>query len=152
MDSPGPVGGGISEGSFFTEYGAGPFRSRTDIEDWFNNRLLVCHDFGHARQIPSGWFTGKFDELVMCYLDIHPRNLILDDQGKLWLLDWAFSGAYSPYFELANLIWRGSGGIVAGLVELIGDKGYQKEIDQLLAIGFALTTGAFCQPKMKAKS
>jgi serine/threonine protein kinase len=152
MDRPGPVGGGISEGSFFTDYGAGPFKSRKDIEDWFNDRLLVCHDFGHASQTPPGCFAGRFDELVMCYLDIHPRNLILDGQGKLWLLDWAFSGAYPPYFETANLIWRGPGDFAAGLVELIGSKIYLAEIRQLLAISFALTTGAYCQPRIKAKS
>jgi serine/threonine protein kinase len=150
MDRPGPVGGGISEGSFFTDYGAGPFKSRKDIEDWFNDRLLVCHDFGHASQTPPGCFAGRFDELVMCYLDIHPRNLILDGQGKLWLLDWAFSGAYPPYFETANLIWRGPGDFAAGLVELIGSKIYLAEIRQLLAISFALTTGAYCQSRVRA--
>jgi hypothetical protein len=82
LDRPGPVGGGggVSEGSFFTDYDAGPFKSRKDMEDWFNDRLLVCHDFGHASQTPPGWFAGRFDELVMCHLDIHPRNLILDGQ------------------------------------------------------------------------
>jgi len=152
MDSPGPVGGGISEGSFFTDYGAGPFKSRKDMEDWFNNRLLVCHDFNHAIQTPSGWFAGRFNELVMCYLDIHPRNLILDSQSKLWLLDWAFSGAYPPYFETANLIWRGSDEVATGLVEMMGDQIHLEEIDKLLAIGFALTTGAYCQPSIKGKS
>lgn len=149
MECPGPVGGGISEGSFFTDYGAGPFQSRKDLEDWFNDRLLVCHDFGRVRQTPSGWFTGRFSDLVMCHLDIHPRNLILDSQGKLWLLDWAFSGAYPPYFETANLIWRGAGDVTPGLVALLGSQTRLEEIDKLLAIGFALTTGAYCQPRIR---
>lgn len=154
MDRPGPVGGGISEGSFFTAYGAGPFKSRRDIEEWFNDRLLVCHDFGHTTDTPPGWFTGHFDELVMCHLDMHPLNLILDGQGKLWLLDWAFSGAYPPFFEIARLIWScpGPEDFIDGLLERIGRGKYQEEIDQLLGIGFALTTGAFCQPRIKAES
>jgi hypothetical protein len=152
MDRPGPVGGGISDGSFFTDYGAGPFESRKDIEDCFNDRLLVCHDFGHASQRPPGCFAGRFDELVMCHLDIHSRNLILDGQGKLWLLDWAFSGSYPPYFEAANLMWGGPEDFAAGLAESIGSKIYLEEIRQLLDIGFALTTGGYCQPRIKAKS
>ncbi|OJD22277.1 hypothetical protein ACJ73_06378 [Blastomyces percursus] len=32
MDSPGPIGGGVSKGAFFTDYGAGPFTSKNDIE------------------------------------------------------------------------------------------------------------------------
>ena len=152
MDCPGPIGGGVSEGSFFTDYGAGPFQSREDMEAWFNDRLLVCHDFSHASQTPPGCFTGRFDKLVMCHLDIHPRNLILDSHEKLWLLDWAFSGAYPPYFETANLIWRAPSDFADGLLELIGSKTHLEEIDQLMAIGFALTTGAYCQPMIKAKS
>lgn len=71
--------------------------------------FLVCHDFGHTTETPPGCFTGHFDELVMCHLDIHLRNLILDGQRKLWLLDWAFAGAYPPYFETANLTWKARG-------------------------------------------
>jgi len=74
----------------------------------------------------------------MCHLDIHPRNLILDSQGKLWLLDWAFSGAYPSCFEKANLIWRSPGDIPSGLVDLMGSQIYQEDISNLLAICFAL--------------
>jgi aminoglycoside phosphotransferase (APT) family kinase protein len=152
MDRPGPLGGGTSEGSLFTEYGAGPFESRKDMEDWFNTRLRVCHDFGHAIQTPPGWFTGQFDELVMCHLDIHFGNLILDDQDKLWLLDWAFSGAYPPFFETASLAWKGPRELLAaGLSELIGSETHLEEISHLRAIGFALTTAAYTQPRIQAK-
>lgn len=152
MDRPGPVGGGISEGSFFTDYGAGPFESRRDMEDWFNDRLLVCHDFGHALQTPPGWFTGKFDELVMCHLDIHPRNMILDSQNKLWLLGWAFSGAYPPYFETEYLIRRGTRDFTTELLNLLEYKIPPEETHRLRVITFALTTGGYCQPRIKAKS
>ncbi|PBP15676.1 hypothetical protein BUE80_DR013571 [Diplocarpon rosae] len=152
MDCPGPIGGGISEGSFFTEYGAGPFNSTQDMEGWFNDRLLVCHNFRRTRHVPPGWFTGRFGELVMCHLDIHPRNLILDDQGNLWLLDWACSGAYPPYFETANIIWRGTKELKSELLVLMGTSTRLEKIDKLLAIGFALTTGAYSQPKRKSGS
>ena len=150
LNCPGPIGGGLSEGPFFTEYGAGPFTSQKDIEKWFNDRLLVCHDFGHASQTQPGWFSAQFDDLVMCHLDIHPRNLIVDGQGELWLLDWAFSGAYPPYFECASLIWKSPGDFGVELIKFLGCKRHLKQIHHLLAIGFALTTGASCQPRVNA--
>ncbi len=150
MDRPDPIDGGISEGSFFTDYGASPFKSQKGRGEWFNDRLLVYCDFCHATQVPQGYFASQFDELDMRYLGIHPRNLILHDQDKLWLLDWAFSGAYLPFFETANLIWRDPGDFAAGFLELIGSNIHLEEIPQLLAISFALTTGAYCQSRVRA--
>lgn len=45
-DCPGPIGGGVSQGAFFTDYGAGPFASKGEMERWFDDRLAVCRDFG----------------------------------------------------------------------------------------------------------
>lgn len=150
LDVPGPIGGGLSEGSFFTDYGAGPFYSRKEMESWFNERLQVCHDFGIATHTPTGWFTGRFGSLVMCHLDIEPRNVLLDNTGNLWLIDWAFSGAYPPYFETAHMTRRGPGDWEDGLLERIGTEGYREDINQLMAITFALTTGACTKPRIKA--
>ena len=86
----------------------------------------------------------------MCHLDIHPDNLILDDKGTtIWLLDWAFAGAYPPFFEEAALSWGTCGGFIQGLLQFIEVKLDQEKVEQLMAIGFGLTTGAFCQPKGK---
>ncbi|PGG96155.1 hypothetical protein GX51_07959 [Blastomyces parvus] len=82
MDSPGPIGGGISNGAFLTDYGAGPFTSKNDIEMWFNERLLVCQEFGIASQTQPT-FQGEFGHTVMCHMDVYTRNLILDNQGKI---------------------------------------------------------------------
>lgn len=149
INVPGPIGGGVSAGSFFTGYGAGPFKSLQEMESWFNERLQVCHIFGHAPQLPPEWFTGRFSPLVMCHLDIDLRNLLLDDHGNLWLLDWAFSGAYPPYFENANIKWKTTSDLADGLLEMIETETYREDIDQLMAIGFALTTGACTKPTIE---
>lgn len=139
----------LREGFYFTEYDAGPFKSSKYMEDWFNDRLHVYHDFGHAGQTPPGSFAGRFGDLIMCHLDIHLRNPILDGQNRLCLIDWAFSGAYAPYFDTAHLTLRG---LIPGLAELVGRKTPKEEVGQLLAIVFALSTGANCQPRWKAKA
>jgi thiamine kinase-like enzyme len=116
------------------------------MESWFNNRLLVCHHFRHATQLPPGWFTSRFNTLVMCHLDIHMQNLVLDYDGNLWLLDWAFSGAYPPYFETANIMQYTPVELADYLLEQIGTHTQHEDIDGLMAIGFALTTAAYLQP------
>ncbi|CZR68444.1 uncharacterized protein PAC_18343 [Phialocephala subalpina] len=150
LKTPGPFGGGISEDALFTGYGAGPFESPKDLEAWYNDRLLVCHDYGRATHLSPGAFSGKFNELVMCHLDLNQRNVLLDDEGKIWLIDWASAEAYPPWFEKAQLAWGASSSWRIGLLELIGKEVHQDEIDQLLAIGFALTTGGYAQPRARS--
>ncbi|KAI9370823.1 phosphotransferase family protein [Aspergillus egyptiacus] len=78
---PGPIGGGPCRGLFFTDYSAGPFTDTAEMEAWFNHKLDICKSF------------------VLTHHDISPRNLILDQDGQVWLIDWAYSGAYPPVFE-----------------------------------------------------
>lgn len=148
LGRPGPVGGGRSNGFYFTEYGAGPFDSRHDMEKWLNGRLQVCKDFGRALQdVPD--FTGQFDNLVMCHTDLHTHNIILDAQSQVWLLDWDFSGAYPVFFEEASLkvgVDREHQDFIEGLLNTMSTEEHSKEIQQLDSIGFAVTTGAFCEP------
>src|SRR5262249_19105478 len=39
---------------------------------------------------------------VLCHNDMLPANLI-DDGNRLWLLDWEYSGAGHPLFDLAHV-------------------------------------------------
>jgi Phosphotransferase enzyme family len=41
--------------------------------------------------------------LVFTHHDLAPRNLLVDKQGHLWLLDWEYSGWYPVYFEYASM-------------------------------------------------
>ncbi|KAL2045452.1 hypothetical protein ABVK25_012096 [Lepraria finkii] len=145
LGDPGPVGGGISHGTLFTDYGAGPFISTKDMEAWFNERLLVCQQFNLASQTQPS-FSGQLQPLVMCHLDIAPRNLMLDRHGKVWLLDWAFAGAYPEHFEYAVLAKR-EPSFTRGLLRMLHYSGkIQEQVEQLNLISFALSTGAVTRP------
>ncbi|EEH10297.1 ankyrin repeat protein [Histoplasma capsulatum G186AR] len=41
--------------------------------------------------------------LVFTHHDLAPRNVVLDDKRRLWLLDWDYSGFYPIYFEYASM-------------------------------------------------
>ncbi|EQL38001.1 hypothetical protein BDFG_01018 [Blastomyces dermatitidis ATCC 26199] len=143
IERPGPVGGGISRGPLFTDYGAGPFLTSRHMEDWFNERLLVCKEFNRVTYDHHG-FSGKFRKLVMCHMDVAPRNMILDGDGNIWLLDWAHSGEYPELFETAVLLRTGTPEFTQGLLKYMDN--YQEEAEHLLTIGFALMTAAWTKP------
>lgn len=148
LEHPGPIGGGLSQGAWFTDFGAGPFASKRELEMWFDERREVSLDFGKIDDtVPS--FQGKFSQLVMCHMDLHLQNLRLDLQGHLWILDWTFAGGYPVYFEKASLMrydhWPQR---LADLcIDSITNENDEQNIDQLSALAFALTTGAFCRPR-----
>ena len=81
MNSRGTVGG-IYPAAPSSGCDAGRFKSNNDIESCLNERLLVCHEFDRLPLMQPS-FSGSFDLLVMCHMDIAARNLILDDQVKV---------------------------------------------------------------------
>lgn len=59
------------------------------MENWFNRRL--------KEEDPKLIFSES--ELVLCHLDIAPRNFLLLQDGSICLLDWASAGFYLRVFE-----------------------------------------------------
>lgn len=41
--------------------------------------------------------------LVFTHHDLAPRNILLDESGRLWLVDWDIAGWYPCYFEYAAM-------------------------------------------------
>ncbi len=100
---PGPIkrmGGQKFEGPWFTDYGAGPFATLQDLEDWCNHKIDVCIRF---KQLPRRAPRFRFRRLVLTHQDIAPRNLVLVAKGKVWMIDWGLAGVYPPGFEQAVL-------------------------------------------------
>lgn len=100
---PGPIGGSEGqkfEGPWFTDYGAGPFTTLKDLENWCNHKIDVCIRF---KQLPRRAPRFRFREAVFTHQDIAPRNLILDAQEKVWMIDWGLAGVYPPGFEQASM-------------------------------------------------
>lgn len=97
-DLPGPLQRGGAQGQLWSEYEQPCFNSLGDMECWLNSRLrpsdtkllgrLALRDF----------------PLVLCHLDIAPRNLLWLENGTMCLLDWASAGFYPRFFEICMLM------------------------------------------------
>ncbi|KAI0370548.1 kinase-like protein [Pilatotrama ljubarskyi] len=141
---PGPLGNEpqLCFGPMFTEYGAGPFHSYEEMAAWYMHKLDVNRRY--AKYPPESEHL-EFDSsvpLVLTHFDIHPNNIILGDDGRVWLIDWEFAGFYPQWFEYASMRegWDVLGkwkvwilGFVAGF--------YERQLYFISRIGWALNTG-----------
>ncbi|CAI7583456.1 unnamed protein product [Penicillium glandicola] len=133
-----PIGGGPCRGLFFTDYSAGPFTGTAEIEAWFNHKLDICKS---VNQAPKDTPPFHLTEFVITHQDISPRNLILDQHGRVWLIDWGYSGAYPPAFESAALATQSSFPDFNTMV-LSRIPRYPEQEVQLDSIAYGLTTAA----------
>lgn len=100
FDQPGPLGGGRCRGYWFSDYEAGPFHDKTEFNDWFSRKLEFSQRVGRAsKDLPPF----DYSSFVMVHHDLGPHNLILDRNGKVWVIDWGNAGAYPAIFEAATL-------------------------------------------------
>ncbi|OCH86603.1 kinase-like protein [Obba rivulosa] len=79
----------------------GPFHTKRELARWAHGRLRLTEQVWNVN---CG--VEPFDDsehLVLTHGDIAWRNLILGDDGKLWLIDWGSSGVYPPWFEYAAM-------------------------------------------------
>lgn len=142
IDRPGPVGDASRcFGPLFTSYGAGPFERPEDLAYWLNNRLRVCKCF---KKVPEDRPPFSIDSLVMCHMDLNPRNIIVDDQLQPWLVDWGRAGGYPRYFEVANLEHTRGTEYLGLLSERLCDASQEPDVRRLHEMSFAFSTGATC--------
>ncbi|KNZ77230.1 hypothetical protein J132_06225 [Termitomyces sp. J132] len=74
----------------------GPFTSYADLSCFFNDRQqMTAKKYNIVLDIP-------FDDsmpLVLSHQDLNLCNIILGEDGRLWLIDWGWSGYYPQWFE-----------------------------------------------------
>lgn len=78
---------------------AGPFASQEELAAWLAHK---CDVNRRMRHVPPPNVSFDFSlPLVLTHLDLHPQNIILDTNHRLWIIDWEFSGFYPQWFEYA---------------------------------------------------
>ncbi|MCJ1409488.1 hypothetical protein MMC19_003569 [Ptychographa xylographoides] len=85
---PGPLGGGVSRGLLWNDEDV-ILNTIQDVEDFFNSKLRE-----HHRKLVL-----QNCKLVLCHLDIAPRNILWLDDDSICFLDWATAGFYPRSFE-----------------------------------------------------
>ncbi|KAK0435808.1 uncharacterized protein EV420DRAFT_1676267 [Desarmillaria tabescens] len=105
-DIPGPLGEGreplpcISSVLFTVE--RGPFPSQHDFIQFFHMaKEKATWPGGVALVWPSRKEAGA---LVFSHVDLAMRNLVVGDDGQLWLIDFGEAGFYPPWFEFVNML------------------------------------------------
>ncbi|TVY89959.1 hypothetical protein LAWI1_G004063 [Lachnellula willkommii] len=91
---PGPIGDDQPQGYLWGDDGAKTtFNSVADMDAWLNKRLAL-----HDKSIDLTSYP-----LVLCHTDLCRRNMILEGDGTIGLVDWGFAGLYPRFFEIASL-------------------------------------------------
>lgn len=90
---PGPLQTGVSRGLLWEENGKPTFETVRQMEHWLNLRLPDVKSKLALERYP----------LVLCHLDLAPRNIIWLEDGSVCLLDWSSAGFYPRFFEICLL-------------------------------------------------
>jgi len=81
----------------------GPFPTLSALEAHFQTEHTSAQyraSRGWARPPhPKPLDQSAFASLVFTHNDLNMRNLLLDNDGVLWVVDWGWSGFYPPWFE-----------------------------------------------------
>ncbi|CAL1700404.1 unnamed protein product [Somion occarium] len=152
---PGPLTEDLSHpkqcaNPIFGEYEVGPFPSFSSMVRWFNERLVVAYRFDPVPNEQPEPLKAR-GPLVLTHGDLVPRNIILGDDGRLWIIDWGSSGVYPIWFEYAAMM-RSANRPYNGLkraslswfrIIRFATGAYDTEYEFTERIAFAVTTFAF---------
>jgi thiamine kinase-like enzyme len=61
-----------------------------------------CPEFAALAPAVFARLDDPREDLVICHHDVHARNMILDADERLWLVDWEYAGLGDPLFDLAS--------------------------------------------------
>ncbi|ESK89640.1 hypothetical protein Moror_8611 [Moniliophthora roreri MCA 2997] len=84
----------------------GPFKTAKDLSSFLSRvydhamkiqKVPPEHPWHKERQIST-------EPLVFCHMDLVPRNIILGNDGRVWVIDWGFSGYYPAWFEYVAMV------------------------------------------------
>lgn len=120
--SPGPLQGGRSHGLIWEETGQPEFKSVQQMETWLNYRLP-----GENTKLSLARYP-----LVLCHLDLAPRNIICLRDNSICFVDWASAGFYPRFFEVCALKIIDSGHFEQELIQSMEDLTDDEESQVLL--------------------
>lgn len=80
-----------------------PLRSDSDLRARIYERYLHCGGRRYEHELPN--MLPKSDRAVFAHGDIAPRNIMVDENGKITgLIDWEWGGWYPDYWDYAQIM------------------------------------------------
>ncbi|KAG6867142.1 hypothetical protein C0993_006331 [Termitomyces sp. T159_Od127] len=105
---PGRLEDGIVSGIQFEEVELGPFKSATDFRLYCE--LIAQFSWNEtvkyrkpAEPLPPPLVLGDDWDLVLTHGDLNLTNLLLAEDGVLWVIDWGNSGYYPKWMESVTM-------------------------------------------------
>lgn len=123
---PGPLGGGGSRGLLWPLGDTILINSTRELERFYNSRLGP----------DSARLTLTSYQLVLCHLDIAPRNILWLDDNSFCLVDWESAGFYPRFFEICvqRVNYRKDGDFNRLLLESMEGLNEKEEADAMLIL------------------
>ena len=87
----------------------GPFKSYEKLAAFFNKRYRKLIEYeqrvdkARAKQLVLADPFDDKEPLVLTHQDIAMSNVIVGDDGRLWLIGWELAGFYPPWFEYVGM-------------------------------------------------
>ena len=98
----------------------------------------IIRGYGGLKDVGS--FPSQ-SRLVFTHLDLNPRNVMLGDDGRLWMIDFGLSGFYPEWFEYVAMFDWEKLGWVGRLARRIIAGFHSKEARFIYFISWALDVG-----------
>ena len=96
-----------------------PIQSYPELSAWWNRKYAASMKLAARAHVdlPLEAFDNS-EPMVLTHCDINMRNVLVGDDGRLYLIDYGMSGFYPPWFEYVNWkywLWLECGGEEAEL-------------------------------------
>lgn len=85
--------------------------------------MQILKEHRDRRDYPTADLVGEMDDsepLVLTHQDLNPRNIIVGDDGRLWLIDFGMAGFYPPWVEFVTMRVQSDCSKCANYTELEG--------------------------------
>lgn len=105
MPGPPTDAGRVGPGPIFDMNIFGTFGCLNAFQYWCRIVALYTYTMSSQRKDkPLPWFSDEeLGDLVFTHGDLHMGNLILGDDGRLWVIDWHNAGFYPRSMEAAAM-------------------------------------------------
>lgn len=111
QNTPGPIGSEpqVCNGLQFGLDPKGPFPTISALDTYFReeheNAEYRASEYGAPSPNCKPLDASMFSPLVFTHNDLNMRNLLLDDNGVLWVVDFGWAGFYPRWFEYLGMIY-----------------------------------------------